>query len=62
MSNFIVISSIIFPCMYVGLIVRDKCERLVKTQASKDEQMVFTSVLRVIELQEEPHAEHMTRR
>ena len=48
--------------MYVGLIVRDKCERLVKTQASKDEQMVFTSVLRVIEPRKEPHAEHMIRR
>ena len=62
MSNLIVISSIIFPCMYMGLIVRDKCERSVKTQASKDEQVVFASVSRVIELQEEPHAEHMTRR
>ena len=29
--------------MYVGLIVRDECEELVKTQASKDEQMDFVT-------------------
>ena len=33
-----------FPCMYVGLIVRDECERLVKTQVSKDEQVDFVIV------------------
>ena len=29
--------------MYVGLIVRDECERLVKTQASKDVQVDFVT-------------------
>ena len=29
--------------MYVGLIVRDECERLVKTQVSKDEQVDFAT-------------------
>ena len=29
--------------MYVGLIVRGKCERLVKNQGSKDEQVDFAS-------------------
>ena len=28
--------------MYAGLIVRDECERLVKTQASNDKQVDFT--------------------
>ena len=44
MPNFIVISLIIFPCMYVGLIIRDECEKLVKTQASKDEQVDFVII------------------
>ena len=29
--------------MYVGLIVRDKCERSVKNQVSKDEQVDFAN-------------------
>ena len=29
--------------MYVGLFVRDECERLVKNQASKDELVEFAS-------------------
>ena len=48
--------------MYVGLIVRDECERSVKTQASKDEQVVFMRVLRVADPQKEPRAKHMTGR
>ena len=32
-----------FPCMYVGLIVRGKCERSVKNQGSKDEQVDFAT-------------------
>ena len=59
MPNLIVISWIIFPCMNVGLIVSDKCVRSVKTQASKDEQVVFVSVSRVADSRKEPHAEHM---
>ena len=42
-------------------IVRDECES-VKTQVSKDEQVVFTSVSQVADLRKEPHAEHMTGR
>ena len=33
--------------MYVELIVRDECERSVKTQASKDEQVDFVTGLRM---------------
>ena len=33
--------------MYVGLIVKDECERSVKTQASKDEQVDFTTSFRL---------------
>ena len=33
--------------MYVGLIVRDECERSVKNQASKDEQVDFVIGSRV---------------
>ena len=43
----IVISSIIFPCMYVSLFVRDECERSVKNQASKGESVEFMTSLRV---------------
>ena len=32
--------------MYVGLFVRDECERSVKNQASKDEQVDFVTGLR----------------
>ena len=31
--------------MYVGLFVRDECEKLVKSQASKDESVEFTTSL-----------------
>ena len=48
--------------MYVGLIVWDECERSVKTQASKVEQVVFVSVSRVADLRKEPCVEHMTGR
>ena len=46
MPNLIVISSIIFAHMYVGLIVRDECERLVKSQVSKVDQVDFVTVSR----------------
>ena len=32
--------------MYMGLIIRDECERSVKNQASKDEQVDFVTGLR----------------
>ena len=48
--------------MYVGLIVRDKCERLVKTQASKDVQVDFATVLREAYPLKKPRVEHMTGR
>ena len=47
MLNLIVISSIIFPCMYVGLFVRHECESSVKNQALKVEQVDFATSLRV---------------
>ena len=34
--------------MYVGLFVRDECERSVKNQVSKDESVEFTSSLREV--------------
>ena len=44
----IVIYSIIFSLYVCGfLIVRDECERLVNTQASKDEQVDFTTGTRL---------------
>ena len=43
MPNLIVISSIIFPCMSVGLSVRHECERSVKNQALKVEQVDFAT-------------------
>ena len=48
--------------MYVGLIVRDKCERLVKTQASKDVQVDFKTILREAYPLKESRVEHMTGR
>ena len=51
--------------MYVGLIVRGKCERSVKNQGSKDEQVDFATGSRVAhEMQpvKKPRVEHMTRR
>ena len=43
MSNLIVISSIFFSCMYVGLIVRDECEKSVKNHVSKIKQVDFAT-------------------
>ena len=48
--------------MYVGLIVRDECERSVKTQVSKNEQLDFTIVSQEAYTRKEPHVKHMTRR
>ena len=51
--------------MYVGLIVRDECERLVKNQVSKDEQVDFVTGLRVAREKQpakKPCVEHMTGR
>ena len=51
--------------MYVGLIVKDECVRSVKNQASKVEQVDFTTSSRVpCEKQpaKRPHVEHMTGR
>ena len=48
--------------MYVGLIVRDECERSVKNQASKDEQVDFVIVSREAYPRKEPRVEHMTGR
>ena len=58
--------------MYVGLIVRDECERSVKTQASKDEKGFkgrtsgfrdwLATVLREAYQQKELRVKHMTRR
>ena len=47
MPNLIVISSIIVPCMYVGLFVRDERERSVKNQVLKGESVEFATSLRV---------------
>ena len=51
--------------MYVGLIVRDECERSVKNQASKDEQVDFATsswVAREKQPAKKPHVEHMIER
>ena len=51
--------------MYVGLIVRDECERSVKNQASKGKQMDFATGLRVAHEKQpakKPRVEHMTGR
>ena len=48
--------------MYVGLIVRDNCERSVKTQVSKNVQVDFTTVSREAYPRKEPRVEHMTGR
>ena len=47
MLNLIVIYSIIFPYMYVGLSVRHECERSVKNQALKVKQVDFATGSRV---------------
>ena len=49
--------------MYVGLFVRDECERLVKNYASKDESAQFvTSLHEACEKQptKRPNVKHMT--
>ena len=51
--------------MHVGLTVRDKCERSVKNQASKVEQVDFATRSRVArekQLMKKSRVEHMTRR
>ena len=48
--------------MYVGLIVRDECERSVKTQASKNVQVDFVTGSWEAYPQREPHVVHMTGR
>ena len=51
--------------MYVGLIVRDECERSAKNQASKHDQEDFVTGSWVScekLLVKKPHVEHMTRR
>ena len=53
MSNLIVIFFNHFSCMYVGLVVRDECERSVKNQVSNDESVEFAT---------RPCVEHMTGR
>ena len=53
-----------FPCLYVGLFVRDKCERLVKNQVSKGESVEFATSSQVAHVKKpakRPHVEHMTR-
>ena len=37
-----------FPCMYVGLFVRDECERSMKNQVSKYELVEFATSLREV--------------
>ena len=49
--------------MYVGLFVRDECERSVKNQASKDESMEFATSSRVAREKQpmkRPRVKHMT--
>ena len=51
--------------MYVGLIVRDECERSVKNQASKDKQVDFMTGSRVARKKQpakRPGVEHMAGR
>ena len=58
----IVISSIIFACIYVGLIVRDECQRSVKNQVSKVEQVDFATgswLSHEKQSAKELHVEHM---
>jgi len=50
--------------MYVGLFVRDECEKLVKNQASKYELVEFATSLRVVcekQPAKRPRVKHMTR-
>ena len=49
--------------MYVGLFVRDECERSAKNQASKDELVEFTTNSRVAHEKQpvkRPRVKHMT--
>ena len=65
MPNLIVICSIIFPCIYVGLSIRDECERSVKNRASKVESVNFETSSRVTREKQpakRPRVEHMTGR
>ena len=65
MSNLIVIWSIIFRCIYVGLSIRDECERSVKNRASKVESVNFETSSRVTHEKQpakRPRVEHMTGR
>ena len=65
MPNLIVISSIIFPCMYAGLSIRDKSERSVNNQASRVELVDFAIDSRVTHKKQpakRPRVKHMTRR
>jgi len=51
--------------MYVGLFVRDECERSMKNQASNDELVKFMTSLQVArnkQLVKMPRVEHMTGR
>ena len=51
--------------MYVGLFIRDECEKLMKNQASNDELVEFTTssqVAREKQPAKRPHVEHMTGR
>ena len=53
-----------FPCIYVGLFVRDECERLVKNQESKKNQcnswLALEKLARRVTL-ERPRVKHMNR-
>ena len=65
MQNLIVFFFNHFPCMYMGLFVRDECESLVKNQVSRVESVDFTTGSRVIrekQLAKMPCVEHMSGR
>ena len=50
--------------MYMGLFVRDECERSVKNQASKDESVEFVTnsqLARKKQPAKRPRVKHMTR-
>ena len=51
--------------MYMGLTIRDECERLVKNQVSNVDQVDFTTSLRVAHEKQpakKPRVEHVTGR
>jgi len=65
MPNLIVFFFNHFPFMYMGLFVRDECERLVKNQVSRVESVDFTIGSRVTREKQSvkmPCVEHMSRR